>query len=354
MKQKDKKRLLRDSGRLNVVDLPDLDILDDIDNSPQYKIKRSGHKSSERLKNGLVLKRGRVLETKSNYAVIVCFDGRNYTCTIGGRLKQYQFNTKVLIAAGDYVDVDMSSPQSYRIENVIERRNTLSRFDEGKFQREIVVAANIDQVIITVSWRMPDIKPGLIDRYLCMAKIYDFEPVICITKSDLCEYPEDLEEVLQYYRFIGVRVLVTSVISGAGMEELREILMERDSVFSGQSGAGKSSLINYLEPDLKLATAEVSSWNEKGKHTTTQATLIPWSFGGYLVDTPGIKTINLHSKHKELIPKVFPGFEAMAERCFYRSCTHTHEEDCAVKEAVETEVLPITRYDSYLRIFESL
>jgi ribosome biogenesis GTPase len=354
MKQKDKKRLKRDSGRLNAVNLPNLDILDEIDYSPVYKSKRTAHKSSERLKNDLELRPGRILEIKSNYANIVDIAGERYSCSLSGRLKQYKFNTKVLTAVGDYVEVDMAKAPDYRIENILPRKNTLSRYDGGTFQKEIIVAANIDQVIITVSWRMPDIKPGLIDRYLCMARIFDFEPIICITKLDLCEDREEVEETLEYYRRIGLEVLLTSIETGEGMEELKTILKDRESVFSGQSGTGKSSLINFIEPQLKLATAEVSNFNEKGKHTTTQAILIPWSFGGYLVDTPGIKTINLHSDHKALIPKVFPGFDAYLDQCQYRSCTHTHEANCAVQRAVETDKIPITRYDSYLRIFESL
>ncbi len=354
MKQKDKKKLKRDSGRLHVVDLPDLDILDDIDYAPKYKSKRTSQKSGECLKNNLELKRGRILEIKSNYANIVDIDGLSYVCSLSGRLKQYQFNTKVLTAVGDFVEVDMAKAPNYRIENILPRKNTLSRYDGGSFQKEILVAANIDQVIITVSWRMPEIKPGLIDRYICMAGIFNFEPVVCITKLDLCEDRDEVEETIDYYRQIGLQVLLTSVQTGEGMAELKGLLTDRESVFSGQSGTGKSSLINYLEPDLKLATAEVSTHNEKGKHTTTQAILIPWSFGGYLVDTPGIKTINLHGDHKELIPKVFPGFDQYTPRCYYRSCSHTHEEKCAVLAAVENEEIPITRYDSYLRIYESL
>lgn len=339
---------------MHAVSLPDLDLLDDVDYSPVYKSKRSLHKSGECLKDGLVLKRGRILEIKSNYANIVEIDKQSYTCTLGGRLKQYGFNTSVLTAVGDYVDVDFSQAPVYRIENLLPRKNSLSRFSSGSFQKEIVVAANIDLVIITVSCRMPDLKPGLIDRYLCMARIYDFEPIICITKLDLCEDREGLDETLKYYRDCGFAVVYCSIHSHEGIVELKDILKDRESVFSGQSGTGKSSLINAIEPTLQLATAEVSTFNEKGKHTTSQAILIPWSFGGYLVDTPGIKTINLHSDHKEHIPKVFPGFERFSDMCHFRSCTHTHEENCAVLKAVEDDLVPIERYDSYLRIMESL
>jgi ribosome biogenesis GTPase len=138
------------------------------------------------------------------------------------------------------------------------------------------------------------------------------------------------------------------------MPELREALKDKDSVFSGQSGTGKSSLINWLEPGLDLDTAEVSDFNEKGKHTTSQSILIPWSFGGHILDTPGIKTINLHSDAKPMLPKIFPGFSKLAERCRFRDCTHSHEEDCSVLDALEAGNIPLERYESYLRIMDSL
>ncbi len=354
MKQKDKKRLKRDSGRLTNIDLPDNESLDDIQGTPEYKAKRTSTKSQISLKNNLELKVGRILEIKSNYQNVVDIDGKSYICSLSGRVKQYQFNTNILTSVGDYAEVDMSHAPVYRIENILPRKNSLSRFNEGKFQREIVVASNIDQVIITASWKMPDLKPGLLDRYICLSSIYGIDPVICITKMDLCDYPEDIEHYLGYYQKLGIPLVLTSVKTGEGMEQLKAILKDKESVFSGQSGTGKTSIVNYYEPGLKLSTGEVSHFNEKGRHTTTQAILIPWSFGGYLVDTPGIKTINLHSEHKELIRSVFPGFGELSLGCYYRSCTHTHEEDCAVKKAVESDFVPIERYDSYLRILESI
>jgi len=353
-RQKDKKKLKRASGRLNMADLPEESFLEALDLNPQFKSRRTNTKSSQVLKDNLDLRNGRVVEIRSNYNSIVDISGEHFSCTLSGRMKQFSFSTKVLVAVGDRVEVDFSQAPVYRIENILPRVNSLSRFDEGKFQKEIVVAANIDQVVITVSCKMPDLKPGLIDRYLCMAEIYSFDPIVCITKLDLCEDRQSLDDILSYYRSIGCKVLLTSIESGEGLSSLKELLKDRESVFSGQSGAGKSSLINAIEPSLQLATAEVSSYSEKGKHTTSQAILIPWSFGGYLVDTPGIKTINLHQRQKELIPKVFPGFSRYYPNCYFRSCTHRHEDGCAVLEAVENDTIPFCRYESYLRVYDSL
>ncbi|MDZ4182538.1 MAG: ribosome small subunit-dependent GTPase A [Candidatus Cloacimonadaceae bacterium] len=354
MKQKDKKKRSRYTGRLRAISLPDIDILDDEREKSEYKTQRAGHKQQTSFKNDMQILPGRITEIKSNYNYIVEAGGTYYTASLGGRLKQFVYGSQAISAVGDYVQLDISAAPHHRIENILPRKNTLSRFAGGSFQKQIILAANIDQVIITASWRMPMIKPGLIDRYLCIAAMQNISPVIVINKIDLCEDPEELEETIAYYRQIGIPLLCTSILSGEGMEELRDLLKDRDSVFSGQSGTGKSSLINWLQPGLDLLTAEVSDYNEKGKHTTTQAILIPWSFGGHLLDTPGIKTVNLHSGDKALIPKVFPGFDTLAQNCRFRDCTHSHEEDCAVLKALEEDRIPIERYDTYIRILNSL
>lgn len=354
MKQKDKKVSKRYSGRLRAITLPDVDILDEERESAAFKTQRAGHKQHTSFKEGMQLIRGRISEIHTNYSYVVEAEGQYYTASLSGRMKQFLFGSRALSAVGDTVELDISSAPVYRIENILPRVNTLSRFAGGGFQKEIIIAANIDTVIITVSWRMPLIKPGLIDRYLCIAALQGLRPVVVINKIDLCEYREDADELAAYYLANGIEVLMTSILTGEGMDALRNALQGHDSVFSGQSGTGKSSLINTLEPHLNLPTAEVSDFNEKGKHTTTQARLIPWSFGGHLLDTPGIKTVNLHSDAKAMIPKVFPGFAALADNCRFRDCTHTHEADCAVLKAVEDDRIPIERYDSYQRIMESL
>lgn len=354
MKQKDKKLSKRYSGRLSNISLPDPDILDDERVSAHYKTARTAEKRGISYKGKTELVQGRIVEIKSNYLYLVEVQGVMHNASMSGRLKQFLYQSHGLAAVGDHVLLDLSTSPDFRIENLVPRRNALIRFSGGSFQKEIILAANIDQVIITSSWRMPMYKPGLIDRYLCIAAIQNISPVVVINKIDLLEDAEELEEETAYYRSLDIPVLCTSVLDGTGMNELKELLKDKDSVFTGHSGTGKSSLINYLEPGLELSTAEVSDFNEKGKHTTTQAILLPWSFGGHLLDTPGIKTISLHADHKKLIPKVFPGFDKYAGNCRFRDCSHIHEDDCAVLEALENDLIPITRYDSYRSIYDSL
>lgn len=334
--------------------MPDLDGLDDLREKAEYKSLRTAEKQQQKYKQETELVSGRILEVNSNYSYLVEVGDKLYTATLSGRLKQFSYASRALSAVGDRVELDISGDPHFRIENILPRTNALSRYAGGGFQKEIILAANIDQVIITSSWRMPMIKPGLIDRYLCIAALEEISPVIVINKIDLCEDREELEETIGYYRQSGYAIYCTSIISGEGMEDLRAALKDKDSVFSGQSGTGKSSLINWLEPGLDLRTAEVSDYNEKGKHTTTQTILRPWSFGGHLLDTPGIKTVNLHRDAISEIPKVFPGFAELAPNCRFRDCIHQHEEDCAVLDAYEADKIPVERYESYLRLMDSL
>ncbi len=334
--------------------MPDLDILDEEREKSHYKTARTSSKQRHSYKEGLSLVEGRITQIKSNYLYSVEVDGKPHSASMSGRLKQFLYSSNALAAVGDKVQLDISVAPDYRIEQVLPRKNALIRYGSGSFQKEIFLAANIDQVIITSSWRMPNFKAGLIDRYLCIAAIQGLDAIIVINKTDLLEDEAELEEETAYYRRIGIPVVCTSVTKGTGLSELKELLKNKDSVFTGHSGTGKSSLINYLEPQLQLATAEVSDFNEKGKHTTTQAILLPWSFGGHLLDTPGIKTITLHSEDKALLPKVFPGFTALHDQCRFRDCSHIHEEDCAVLKALEEDKIPLARYDSYRYMLEGL
>ncbi|MDY6916075.1 MAG: ribosome small subunit-dependent GTPase A, partial [Candidatus Cloacimonadota bacterium] len=229
-----------------------------------------------------------------------------------------------------------------------------SRFTETEYQQEIIIATNIEQVIITSSWKEPELKPGLIDRYLCTANLKNIKPVICINKIDICEDLKELEKFMQFYKNLNIPVVYTSAKKNIGMDELKKHLKNKDSVFSGHSGAGKTSILNCLLPDLDLKVAQISNYTKKGIHTTTKSKIIPWKFGGNLIDTPGIKTFYLHRDYKDELPRIFPGFSNLFPKCKFPDCTHTHEEDCAVKKAVDNENFPLARYESYLRIIQSI
>jgi ribosome biogenesis GTPase len=350
MNKKEKKKFKRKNIRLknrnlyNIQNYEDAEIIED-KRSVQKKVEQSGKSN----KSNLNLKQARVVEVLSNNKCIVNYLGKNIEAIISGRLKQIGHHTRTIIAVGDKININLDTN---RIEEILPRENTLSRFTEDSFQREIIIATNIDQVVITSSFAYPDYTIGLIDRYLCAAAINNITPVICVNKFDLA-VPIQLED-FDYYKKIGIKVLFTSIKDGTGIKELKEILKDKDTVFSGNSGVGKSSIINYLQPGLNLRVAEVSDYNKKGIHTTTSTKIIFWNFGGSLIDTPGIKTFTLHNKHKEFIPGIFPGFNELRKYCKFNNCTHTHEIECAVKIAVENGDYPIEHYESYLRIMASL
>ncbi len=354
-KKKDKKRHTRSAPRLMNVEFGDLDMLD---NTEYDHDRKSSHRSVEHgtksFKNDMVLEKGRIVEVKSNYSCIVQLPDRKVVCSLSGRLKQFRFETRVLAAVGDWVSVNISNPDHARIEDIFPRKNRLSRYTEGSFQTEIILASNIDQIIITTSARLPMIKPGLVDRYLCIAHIQGLEAIVCVNKMDLADNPVEIRQICSYYEKCGIPVVYTSTVTGEGMDELRQLLKDRDSIFSGQSGVGKSTLINAIQPELALKIGEISMFNEKGKHTTTQAIMLEWDFGGHLVDTPGLKTINLHREDKPRVPEIFPGFEELRLRCKFPDCSHFHEEGCAIQSAVEFGEIPYERYESYQRIYESL
>jgi len=234
------------------------------------------------------------------------------------------------------------------IERVERRHGTLSR--ESKHRKHILVA-NIDQILIVASAAEPDFKPNLIDRMLVTAEQTEIRPIICINKVDLVDLAA-LQPVIGAYAQMGYKVLSLSVRTGLGLDRLFLQLKDRESVVLGQSGVGKSSLLNAVAPSLNLRIGEISN-AFKGKHTTTTAELLKLSFGGHVVDTPGLRQF----LHWDMVPEEVFGFfrdlRPYENRCRFPNCTHSHEEDCAVKNGVAEGRLDLRRYESYLAIRNS-
>jgi ribosome biogenesis GTPase len=233
------------------------------------------------------------------------------------------------------------------IERVEPRHGLLTRASRG---REHVLVANVDQVVFVVSLVEPALKPHLIDRYLASAVMGQLRPMLCLNKADLID-SVDYQSLIGFYNQLGVPTLLTSAETGVGIERLRGWLKDRQTVFSGQSGVGKSSLLNAIQPGLGLRVREVSEVNQKGKHTTTTAELIRLDFGGWVVDTPGVRQFQLWDVIPEEVEGFFAEFRPFVPLCGFPDCTHTHEERCAIKRAVQRRQIAEDRYISYLGLF---
>jgi ribosome biogenesis GTPase len=269
-----------------------------------------------------------------------------FKCATRGLLKTLSTDQRHVLAAGDRVWVRPQGNSEGVIERVEPRRGVLSRTSRG---RQHIIVANVDQLVIVGSPAEPYLKPNLIDRYLVTAEKARITPLIVINKIDLVD-PADVQPLVGVYSQMGYNVLLTSSVTGQGIERLRAALAGRESVFSGQSGVGKSSLLNVVDDGLGLRVQSISSETQKGRHTTTTAELIPLTQGGYVVDTPGIRQFQLWDVVPAEVAGFFRDIRPLVSLCRFPDCTHTHELDCAVKDAVADGWIDARRYESYAQI----
>lgn len=290
---------------------------------------------------------GRVLRVHGLESVVLTDDGRTFRCATRRLLKSLSTDQRHVVAAGDRVFIRPEGTEQGFIERIEPRHGVLSRTSRG---RRHVIVANIDQLIIVASAAEPVLKPNLIDRYLATAEQLRIEPIICINKVDLVS-PADLQPLAGVYGRMGYEVHLISADKGWGVARIKARLTGRQSVVSGQSGVGKSSLLNAVDPELALRVAAVSEENEKGRHTTTTAQLIPLPFGGFVVDTPGIRQFQLWDVIPEETASLYRDIRPFVAKCRFPDCSHTHEADCAVKDAVADGRIDLRRYESYQHLY---
>jgi ribosome biogenesis GTPase len=285
-------------------------------------------------------------------------DGREIRCAVRWLLRSLTTSERSIVTTGDRVwflpAEQLSGAVEGAPEGVIERveprHGVLTRASRG---REQVLVANVDQVVFVMSLVEPTLKPHLIDRFLASAIKGDIKAILCLNKADLVD-PVDYQPLIGFYNQLGVPTLLTSAMTGMGIDVLRGWLKDRQTVFSGQSGVGKSSLLNAIQPDLGLRVREVSDTTQKGRHTTTTADLIRLEFGGWVVDTPGIRQFQLFDTLREEVEGYFVEFRPFVSLCAFPDCTHTHEDRCAVKRAVYRRQISFDRYTSYVGMFQGI
>ncbi|MEI8371963.1 MAG: ribosome small subunit-dependent GTPase A [Planctomycetota bacterium] len=293
-----------------------------------------------------VCRRGRVISVFGLASTVLGDDGTSYQCATRRILKTLITDERNPVVAGDRVVFRPGENMQLKeglIVRVEPRHGTISRAVRGRRQ---VIVSNVDQLLIVASVAEPRLKPNLIDRLLVAAEKGRVQPIICLNKIDLVE-PASLEPLVGVYSRMGYPVLMVSAETGFGIDRFRRLVAGRENVVAGQSGVGKSSLLNAIDANLHLRVGEVSKENEKGRHTTTTARLLPIGCGGFVVDTPGMRSFELWDVIPEEVAGYYRDLRPYVSLCRFPDCTHTHENHCAVKDAVTDGRLDERRYESY-------
>lgn len=288
---------------------------------------------------------GQVIKTYNGFYYVL-EEGKELTrepellsCRLRGRIKRVRGS----VVTGDRVEYELLGDGTGVIEKRLPRKTLLHR----------PAVANIDQLIITFALREPDMNSLLLNRFLVLAEWSGIpEIIICFNKLDLL--PNAAHDFVKPYVEAGYRVIFASAQEQKGIEEIRGLLRGRVTAFAGPSGVGKSSLLNAIDNNLSLTTGGISEKIKRGKHTTRAACLLPVASGGIVVDTPGFSAAELEQLDKEHLAEYFPEFRPLTEKCYYNTCTHSHEPDCAVKQALAEGQVSQERYDAYLNILQSI
>lgn len=301
------------------------------------------------MENGLVLK-----TTGKRYRVKLD-SGSTLDCAIRGKLRLKGIKTTNPVTVGDRVVVDSLPDGSGIITAIHPRKNYIIRKSSNLSREAHIIASNIDQALLIVTLTQPETQLAFIDRFLVTAEAYRIPAKLIINKADLLENDElkkKLRELLSIYKPIGYDCLVVSAKTGENTDNFRELIKDKISLISGNSGVGKSTLINTIEPQLRLRTGTISTAHKTGKHTTTFSEIFELSIGGYIIDTPGIKGFGLIDIDKNELYHFFPEIFKLSDKCRYYNCTHIHEPGCAVIEAVNSGNISPSRYLNYLSIYD--
>lgn len=301
---------------------------------------------------------GIVIKSTGSWYNVRIPNGEIIKSRIAGKIKLDGLKLTNPIAVGDEVTLEMEDSDEIRgvIKAISPRKNYVVRQSPRKKHQLHFLASNVDQVLLIVTMREPNLKVGFIDRFLIMTEPYSIPAIIVFNKSDI--YTDDdlvyYNELNAIYTKIGHRVIKASSVTKDGLKEIQTLLKDKVTLIAGQSGVGKSTLVNAIEPTLDLRTEEISDFSGKGQHTTTFAEMFDLSFGGQIIDTPGIKTLAFSHLEVMDIAHNFKEFFAIADQCKFANCTHRNEPKCAIKAAVESGEISHIRYQNYLGLLEEV
>jgi ribosome biogenesis GTPase len=299
------------------------------------------------------MQEGRVIKSTGSWYTVETTGGEIIDCRVRGKLRMKGIRSTNPVAVGDIVDYD-GEVDSYAIVNIHKRKNYIVRKSVNLSKQSHIIAANLDLAAIVVTLKNPTTFPTFIDRFCVAAEAYHIPVAVVINKADLLDQ-EELEmanQFLRVYSNLGYQTLITSAEAGQGLEEFKSLLENKTVMLTGHSGVGKSRLVNSIDPNLNVKVGEISDFHQMGKHTTTFAQMHHLSFGGYIVDTPGIRGFGLVHFEKEELAGYFPEMRELLPDCKFYNCIHNNEPGCAVKAALETGEVAQTRYNSYLNMLQ--
>lgn len=297
-------------------------------------------------KKGLVIK-----STGSRYTVL-SEDDEIIVCRIRGKIRLEDIKSTNPVSVGDRVVFNTEESGEGVISEIQERKNYIIRRATNLSKESQIIAANIDQAVLIITINFPMTSRVFVDRFIAASEAYNIPVTLVFNKTDRydAEHLNILNEWCELYEDIGYKTLAVSAKKQENLDEVKDLLKDKITVLSGHSGVGKSTLINRIEPDLNLKTAEISAIHQSGKHTTTFAEMHALSFGGYIIDTPGIRGFGLIHIEKEELYHYFKEIFEHSKDCRFHNCTHYSEPGCSVKEAVENGEIAQSRYESYLSI----
>ncbi len=293
---------------------------------------------------------GRVIKSTGSWYRVSCDDGTNWNCRLRGRFKMDGIRSTNPVAVGDFVTIEPENDgENALITAIAERHNIIVRKATKLSKASHIIASNLDQAILVATIALPRTSTGFIDRFLVTAEAYHIPVIVLFNKHDLLDKAtqEKVSKLMEVYNRIGYESYAVSAVTGYQLDTLKVDMTNKTTLLSGHSGVGKSALINALDPQMKLREGDISLFSSKGKHTTTFAEMHQLAFGGWIVDTPGIKEFGLYDLEKETLAQRFPEMRALMSQCRYANCTHLHEPGCAVKHAKDRGEIDEVRYRNY-------